>query len=103
VKIGPLKNVTAIRAGNYLHIVLPSGRSLYYPSPKVELERRRGAKMVDQVTFWGVNAKTRQWEKQRLYGGLITENIVQATARDVMANGKLTREGSGLRADPDRP
>jgi DNA polymerase len=95
VKIGPLKNVTAIRAGNYLYLVLPSGRPLVYPSPKIELTEAPWGEMVEQVTFWGVNAKTRQWDKQRLYGGLITENIVQAVARDVMAEGKIRAQAAG--------
>lgn len=95
VKIGPLKNVTAIRAGNYLHLVLPSGRVLYYPSPKIELAEAPWGEEVEQVTFWGVNPKTRQWDKQRLYGGLVTENIVQAVARDVMIEGRQRAKAVG--------
>lgn len=95
VKIGPLKNVTAIRAGNYLHLVLPSGRMLYYPSPKVELKMAPWGEETEQVSFWGVHPKTKQWTKMWLYGGLITENVVQATARDVMVEGQARAKAAG--------
>jgi DNA polymerase len=46
------------------------------------------------VDFLGLNSVTKQWGKQRLYGGLIVENIVQAVARDLMAEGMLRSEAA---------
>jgi len=39
------------------------------------------------VTALGVNSVTKKWERFGLYGGLAFENIVQAIARDLLANG----------------
>jgi DNA polymerase len=75
--------------------VLPSGRPLCYPLPK----------LVDALTPWGevkkaveistTNSYTRKWERRTLYGGLQTENVVQAVARDVMAEAMLRVEKAG--------
>jgi DNA polymerase bacteriophage-type len=93
--VGPMQNVKFITAGAYLYIVLPSGRALCFPSPKVEPMKTPWGEMRDGVSFWGVNSVTRQWQKQRLYGGLIVENIVQAASRDIMAEGKLRARAAG--------
>lgn len=87
-------NIKFIKAGSYLYIVLPSGRPLAYPAPSLE-ESEMPWSTVERpafkvgVSFFGIDPFTRKWSKQRLYGGLIVENIVQAVARDVMAEAKL--------------
>jgi DNA polymerase len=48
-----------------------------------------------KVKFWGVNSETRQWTPHYLYGGLQCENIVQATARDVMVDRMFAVEDAG--------
>lgn len=95
IVVGPLKNVKFLCAGAYLYIVLPSGRPLVYPAPRVEDSLTPWGEMRPGVTFFGVHATTRQWCKQRLYGGLIVENIVQAVARDMMLEGRLRAEACG--------
>lgn len=64
-----------------------------------DAERRRALveqpAMKEAVTFWGQDSKTRKWSKQKGYGGLWTENAVQATARDVMTNGMKQAEDAG--------
>ncbi len=37
------------------------------------------------LRFWGVNSKTKKWERKETYGGMLVENIVQAIARDQLA------------------
>jgi DNA polymerase len=46
------------------------------------------------VTAMGVNSVTKKWERFGLYGGLAFENIVQAIARDLQANGIRKAEGA---------
>lgn len=95
VTFGALKNLRAVVVGAYLYIVLPSGRPLVYATPKVTLAMAPWGKLHASVEFQGVNSVTRQWTVQRLYGGLIMENVVQGTARDIMAEGMLRLENHG--------
>jgi DNA polymerase len=88
-------NVKFVKAGAYLYIILPSGRPLAYPAPRVVEAETPWGEMRDAVEFSGVHPITRQWTRMRLYGGLIVENIVQAVARDLLAEGKLRLEAAG--------
>jgi hypothetical protein len=63
---------------------LPSGRVIYYNSPYLE-----DGKYGLEPRHKGLNPKTKQWCNRSLIPGRITENIVQATAREVMAYGLL--------------
>lgn len=72
----PTCNVTFRRDGNWLRCILPSGRALCYPSPRVNDE--------GQISYMGQNQYTRQWSRLTTYGGKLLENICQAMARDVM-------------------
>ena len=47
------------------------------------------------LTHWGVDTKTKRWMRDTTYGGKLVENIVQATARDLMALAMLRLEDSG--------
>jgi DNA polymerase len=61
------------RKGNWLRVILPSGRSVSYPAPRVE----------DKLSYMGMNQYSRKWQRISTYGGKITENRTQAVARDV--------------------
>ena len=62
-----------------LFITLPSGRNLAYVKPKVGTNRFGG----ECITYEGVGA-TKKWERLDSYGPKFVENIVQATARDIL-------------------
>lgn len=81
-------------SGGFLWLKLPSGRRLAYCQPKVVWKPAPWDKKKDipGVEAWAVNSKTKQWQKRSIYGGLLFENIVQATARDLMADGMLRLE-----------
>ena len=72
--------------GNLL-IKLPSGRKLCYWSAGLEVNPKTGR---DSIVYMGVNQETKQWGKAETYGGKLVENVVQATARDCLAEA-LTR------------
>ena len=84
---------------DHLMIKLPSGRHLTYVSPRceeIEKEWPSGDKsMVKAVTYLGLDSYTQRWTRKGLYGGLICENVVQATARDIMFHAvvRLDEEG----------
>lgn len=65
----------------FLTVRLPSGRKLFYPKPFLK-ENQFGKQAVHYYT---VGQQTRKWEVTSTYGGKMTENIVQAIARDCLA------------------
>lgn len=79
----------------FLYCTLPSGRKLAYPEPEVHLKKTSWGEMKSTLTFMGVHPKIRQWVRLSAYGGLLVENIVQAVARDLMADAMLRCEHSG--------
>ena len=66
---------------SFLTVRLPSGRKLYYPKPFLK-ENQFGKQALHYYT---VGQQTRKWEVASTYGGKMTENIVQASARDCLA------------------
>ncbi len=77
-----------------LKIKLPSGRCLHYLNPRVEMSETDWGAMQENVLFDKWDAKGLQ--ENRLYGGLICENVVQAVARDILLNGMLEAEKIGF-------
>lgn len=67
-----------------LFITLPSGRKLAYVKPRIGENRFGG----ESVTYEGVGS-TKKWERLESYGAKFLENIVQATARDILAEAMM--------------
>lgn len=67
----------------FLWITLPSDRRLAYREPET-LWRETEYGPQKTLQFQAVNSKTKAWGPERTWGGKITENIVQAIARDLM-------------------
>lgn len=68
-----------------LLITLPSGRTICYPRARVGKEYDDGWRGDHEVIeYEGLNQTTKKWEVMQTYGGKLTENIVQATARDIL-------------------
>ncbi|MCM1020856.1 MAG: DNA polymerase [Muribaculaceae bacterium] len=68
-----------------LTITLPSGRVMCYPRTSVGTEYNDGWRgNHDIIEYEGLNQTTKKWEKIRTYGGKLTENVVQAIARDIL-------------------
>jgi DNA polymerase len=80
----------------WLFLDLPSGRSLAYLLPQIEMREAPWGEDVPTVTYMGVNQYTRKWERLTTYGGKWVENICQAISRDVLAEGLQEAEATGF-------
>lgn len=89
---GPF-TVRTISGIPYMLGKLPSGRSLAYPYPKIELPPGEDR---DQVTYYGQLPMSTQWGRIKLYGAKVFENFCQGVAADVMAHGAMTAERRGM-------
>ncbi len=72
-----LGNLAAKRSRKLLTITLPSGRSIHYWEPAIELQDGR-----ENITYAGTDAG--KWSRLQTYGPKLVENIVQATSRDCL-------------------
>ncbi|HER1621916.1 TPA: DNA polymerase, partial [Streptococcus pyogenes] len=86
IKLGKLR--FRYRKG-FLFITLPSGRNLAYARAKVE-----PGDYGDKIVYEGQGDKA-YFTAQETYGGKLVENIVQATARDILAEALLRIEAAG--------
>ena len=80
-------NISFSFVDNILFIKLPSGRKLAYFNAR--LEDNGKVKDGTQITYEGVEQKTKRWGRLGTYGGKLVENIVQAVARDCLAEAML--------------
>lgn len=78
---------------NLLYIQLPSGRRLAYMRPSIS-SNKFGS---DSLKYEGMNQTTKQWCVQDTYGGKLVENIVQAIARDLLAEAMVNVDKAGYR------
>lgn len=103
--------------GNIIRMKLPSGRYLHYLNARIVEEeftwtdKRTGKKMVGtgEVIYYdgiehsattdddgSVSKKAHKWGKTKSYGGKLTENCVQAIARDILVNGARLATDTGF-------
>lgn len=97
----------------FLWIKLPSGRRLAYRKPRIVwttlqydvlvVDEKTGKETIEQRTgkprktieFWGLAPNKKDLRLERTWGGTLTENIIQAIARDLMMPGMLRLEAIG--------
>ncbi len=78
---------------DFMTITLPSGRKLFYAHP-VLTANQWGR---DSIGYRGMNQTSKKWASLETYGGKLTENIVQAIARDCLAVAMTRLEAAGYR------
>lgn len=76
---GEVYNIHFCYQSGMLFITLPSGRRLSYIKPKLGTNQFGS----ECITYEGVGS-TKKWERLETYGPKLVENIVQATARDIL-------------------
>lgn len=81
-----------IKRSGILFIKLPSGRSIAYVKPEIGTNRFGSP----AITYMGLNQKTNNWERIETWGGKLVENIVQAFARDCLAESLIRLEDRGF-------
>ena len=91
------RGIVVGRQWGMLTITLPSGRTLCYPRVSVGIERNDGWRGDHEIIeYEGTNQTTKKWGKIRTYGGKLTENVVQAIARDILGVVILRAREAGL-------
>ena len=80
----------------FMTIQLPSGRKLFYYGPRFKDKKIGRSTMPTRVLcYQGVVQETKQWGEIDTYGGKLTENIVQAIARDLLGDAMLRMQDEG--------
>lgn len=89
----------------FLWIELPSKRRLAYKDPSAvwtTIEVKDDNDEVDftfktkQLRYWAVDALSKKWVREATYGGKMTENIVSAISRDLLAESIVRAEKAGF-------
>lgn len=75
-----------------LFVMLPSGRKLAYVKPRMAVNKFGR----DGLTYEGIS-ENKKWSRIETYGPKLVENIVQGTARDLLAEAMLRVEKAGYR------
>jgi len=88
----PLGGIVFEYEKHNLFAKLPSGRRLCYVNASIGLNRFGN----ESIVYWGSNQVTRKWEQLETYGGKLSENIVQATARDCLRDSMIRMDDAGF-------
>ena len=88
-RIDDVSSITFRYESGAMTIELPSGRKLFYPSARMgrrTIEGVNGSFEVEDISYMGQDQTSGKWVKLNTYGGKLTENVVQAISRDLLAN-----------------
>ena len=91
----PAGRITWFKQGDFLFCRLPSGRKMAYFKPELRPAVTPWGETKMQLLTWVEDSMSKQWKLKPTYGGSLVENIVQATARDFLAEAMLRCESNG--------
>ncbi|KKK95426.1 hypothetical protein LCGC14_2672960, partial [marine sediment metagenome] len=83
------------RAGWWLSCILPDGKRLWYFRPQAELTDTRWGPKYDIQYEGRNNKKGGKWGTVRTYGGMLTENVIQAMSRQLLVEAMIRVEYAG--------
>ena len=91
------RGITYLMQGDVLYCQLLSGRYLTYHRPRLTPSTRKQDTYSLSFEGWNTNPKNGGigWIRMYTYGGKLTENVVQATARDILAHAIVNLEKRG--------
>ena len=84
--------ISFFKKSGILFIGLPSGRKIAYVKPRIG-ENKFGS---PSITYEGMNQTKGTWDRLETFGGKLVENIVQAFARDCLAESIIRLEDKGF-------
>lgn len=94
---GSYSGITFQSQDDVLYCRLPSGRCLTYHRPKLRESDRRPGTLA--MSYEGQNTNPKNgpvgWIRMDTWGGRLVENIVQATARDILRRATINLESAG--------
>lgn len=82
------RNMMVFKQNGNVYVQLPNGRRIAYVHPWIDND--------NQIKFMGLNQTTRQWQEIVTWGGKLTENVVQAIARDCLCEVLDKLENNGF-------
>lgn len=92
------RNIVIDSDGDFMTIMLPSGRQLFYAQPHFKNKTiGKSTKPVRVLCYYGLDQVTKQWMEIDTYGGKLVENIVQAISRDLLGHAMLQLYRAGYR------
>lgn len=83
------------RFGPFMRMILPSGRALHYCRPRIEQRKTPWGEPRATITYEGLS-DTNQWVRIATHPGKLTENAVQAIARDLLAHGMRLADAADI-------
>lgn len=83
------------KEGNFLTVQLPIGRKLHYFKPMITTKETPWGHQ-EVLSYRAVNSVTKKFDRVTSWGGVLTENVVQACARDLLMEALLRLEESQI-------
>lgn len=92
----PGMRVTFQKYREWLRMMLPSGRYIYYPQAELhEMAMKRTGRMGSVITSYWIDSTTKQWCKREMSGPLFFQNCIQGLCRDLLVEAQLRLEERG--------
>lgn len=95
-QVCPVGNIRFTYESGILWMHLPSGRPIAYFGAKYAEGQGKFTKGKKVLTYMGKDQKTGKWGRLETFGGKLTENLVQATARDCLRDAMLALTEAGF-------
>lgn len=80
----------------YLRMMLPSGRPLFYKSPKLLKKKTPWGTESDQLSYMAEHPLKKTWYRETTWGGKLVENAVQGLCRDLLFGAMKRLEAWGI-------